>query len=324
MDAEDADGPTGAPVTEGMATEGADGEPARVAATVDSLRGVDGSPVWSVSYGDLLPHTGVLLQRVGDLTADGTADVLVSIQLHDEPSDDGRCDRDGCAYTETFTWDVQLLEGRDGSTVWRNTYPGSMRYVEEYDPPGYSFESSSVNGFIPLQPLGDVTGDGRGDVLATLTTEESSHREQVEGSYPGPVTETSTSEGTASTELRILDGADGTTVDALVQPEGDSVLSARPVDDRTGDDVQDLLVTERQLSSHERVCTIRRRQHRRPDHRRARGSRARLPHAHDRGVRPHRGGAGRAPAERGVRGLPTARDRPRRRRQVRRDPHDAG
>lgn len=235
--------------------EGAD-EPAapRVTATISAVRGVDGEPVWTTARGDLLPWTGVVLQPVGDLTADGTADLLVSIQRFDEVPTGG-CGSTSCSHSERFTWDVELLEGRDGTTVWRTSYEGSSTYSEDFDPPGFSYESSTTNAFIPLQPLGDLTGDGRGEVLATLTTEAGRSTHTVEGSYPDAITETARSSGSASTELQVLDGADGSVVDTITQPEDDAVRSAQVVGDVSGDGFRDLLVTERQLSSSERVCT---------------------------------------------------------------------
>lgn len=222
--------------------------------TLEAVRGIDGTTVWQAAIaGD--GAIGVALQAVGDITGDSLADVLVSTQEFEEQTED-ECDADGCSYASTFTWRVQLRDGATGDVAWEQTYAGSQEYEDFFGGEDFRYLSRTVNGVVPFQPLQDVTNDGVGDFLVTLTTEEFSEQSMTEGSYPGPITQTSTSSGSAATRLQILDGRDASLVDEFVQPDGPEVVSGRPVPDLSGDGISDVLVTKRGLDTYTRTCVI--------------------------------------------------------------------
>lgn len=221
--------------------------------TVEAVRGSDGTTVWQVAVDVGQGGIGVALQAVGDNTGDGLADVLISTQEYEEQTE-SPCDADGCRYSSTFTWRMRLHDGASGDVVWEQAYAGSEEFEDFYDGQDYRYLSRTVNGLVPFQPLQDVTDDGIGDFLVTLTTEEFREQSVTEGSYPGPVTQTSTASGTATTRLQILDGRDASLVEEFVKPEGPEVLSGRPVPDLSGDGVSDVLVTRRSLDTYQQTC----------------------------------------------------------------------
>ncbi|WP_370326554.1 cell wall-binding repeat-containing protein [Euzebya sp.] len=194
-----------------------------VRTTVDghlvASRGLDGQVLWAGA------GIGGVIQSAGDLTGDGLGDLLVT-DGGDRTA--GTCG-EGC-HTLTWTTSVRAIDGHTGAVLWQRDVDASSLFEgppvgEDAAGPGTTgVRRHEVNRVLEPDLLPDVTGDGRRDVLLTLSTESTSwsRRRQVEGPT---TTDTVTSTASGSLELQVLDGVTGAVVHTHTAPEGPSILA---------------------------------------------------------------------------------------------------
>jgi hypothetical protein len=150
----------------------------RYDAPIRSLDGATGGELWSSTSVDGL---GRKLEVLADVTGDGIPEVLVS------SSEDA----------------LSVLDGADGSEVWKNVIPGT---------PG-------LNVISDVRAIGDLDDDGHEDVIA----------------------------GSPNDLVYAFSGVDGETI--WVYNARNRVLSVAPLDDLDGDGIPDVAVGTRDLTN---------------------------------------------------------------------------
>ncbi|HVM21340.1 MAG TPA: hypothetical protein VM307_15380, partial [Egibacteraceae bacterium] len=188
-----------------------------------------------------------------DLTGDGRADLveLSLVILDEEYGDcDWEDDEDWCwpdEYSVTYRWDLSVVSGRDGATVWGRSYDGALTEVFTSDGeepiPGlyqgsWTYEVTGTN--IDVLPyLADLGADGAGEMVVNAI--DLSYREHgdYQGAYPwlaGADYEEGGWQLRASTDVAVIDTATGTSGAETTEDSGGMIAILAPLADRGGSD----------------------------------------------------------------------------------------
>ena len=225
--------------------------------TLVALSGVDGVPLWITPQPDGL--VGTLLQAVPDVDGDGRRDLLATGVGLSEYSGSGHCDETSCRdeFVESVTWEVSMLSGATGTSLWRDAVDGHVSYAYDWDfdtgEETYRIESSNFP--LAFHASGDLDGDAELDLISTRTTYTESSDAERTGTFPGPVTTTETHSFEGASTILLVDGADGTTIRQLEESGQGTVLHGVPVPDIDGDALTDVLVTRTHGANGSRTCT---------------------------------------------------------------------
>jgi hypothetical protein len=143
--------------------------------SLDGYKGSTGDHLWSRSFGT--PFDIFVLQP-GDLDGDGHPDLVVVTGTDGVSSDEGVCTTPPIARTcllefvSNVDWTVTGIRGADGSTLWANTYNGTVTddFVAAETPvAGATGHLERVRDLLVSVALGgDATGDGRADAIITV------------------------------------------------------------------------------------------------------------------------------------------------------------
>ena len=225
--------------------------------TLVALSGVDGAPLWIAPQPDGL--VGTLLQAVPDVDGDGRRDLLATGVGLTEYAGSGHCDETSCRdeFVESVTWEVSMLSGATGTSLWRDAVDGHVSYTYSWDVDtgGETYRIESSNFPLTFLASGDLDGDAALDLISTRTTYTESSDAERTGTFPGPVTTTETQSFEGASTILLVDGADGTTIRELEESGQGTVLHAVPVPDIDGDALTDVLVTRTHGANGSRTCT---------------------------------------------------------------------
>jgi hypothetical protein len=239
-------------------------EPATGRTGLRAVRGADGAALWTAGA----VADDAFSWPAGDLSGDGADDVfLASFRWERLPEESEACDGSRCRYewSGTYTSRFELLDGGSGRSLWSRSWPGSMRFAEEWEEDGgllggsarFEWLYEDINGVTFPMPADDHSGSGLPDIVLNVL----SVRVGGGGTYQAdlPLGLAGSEEWTyrmrADTTAELLDGRTGQTW--LVRESADAPVVGVlvPTGDLDGDGTRDLVWNRTMVSDGGGSCS---------------------------------------------------------------------
>lgn len=209
---------------------------------VRGIGGTNGAELWSISLDGAWDAWPI---AVGDLTGDGSDDVLLVRLDLGTLSETGGCYVVACAVDATldYRWTLTLVDGSDGATSWEQLHDGNLqeKYAAAYAVAAVGVVDGieATNAFVLPLPSGDHDGDDSPDLVLNRFDVKETFAIAYAGFFVGALVVEDLISVTTYGEL--VSGASGGTRTVATQEDVPGGAYLLPAGDAVGSATGDLL-----------------------------------------------------------------------------------